>query len=253
MIKKSLGQNFLVDHNIAKKIIKLINDFSNCNLIEVGPGRGFLTEYLIKIKPRKLILIEKDYELFLKLKNKYNKNNVEIYNYDALNTDIYKKIPKPKIIVSNLPYNISLKLITNWLPHINNYIGFYLMVQKEVAERFKYSKTLKTNRLNLLSHLYSDYKKEFDISPNVFYPKPKVYSSFISFKPNLKAKIDHKKFKNFTNILFFSKRKKTINNLLRNKKYKKLLKKDKINELNLSKRPEELSFKEVIKIFFILN
>ena len=254
MIKKSLSQNFLIDHNIAKKIADLITNYSNYNLIEVGPGNGFLTEHLLKKNPKKIILIEKDYNLFLKLKNQYKKNkNIHIYNDDALKTDILFKIKKPKTIVSNLPYNISIKLITNWLPDIKNFLGFHLMIQKEVAEKFKYEDKKKINRLNLLAYLYSDFKKEFNVSPNVFYPKPKVSSTVVSFTPNIKSKIDEIKFKSFTRILFSTKRKKIINNLLRYNNYKNILKKKNIIDIDLTKRPEDLDFNDAIKLFLILN
>ena len=178
MLKKSLGQNFLIDPNIARKIINTIEFNSKVNLIEIGPGKGFLTDYLIKQNPNKVFLIEKDYNLFLFLKDKYkNFKNIKIYNHDALDTKIIDLVSKPKIIVSNLPYNISIKLIIKWLENINSFVGLYLMIQKEVADKFEYKNKSKSNRLNLLSYLMSDYKKEFSISPNVFYPKPKVYNN----------------------------------------------------------------------------
>ena len=254
MPKKSLGQNFLIDHNIAKKISNTIPNFKEYNLIEVGPGKGFLTDYLIEKKPKKIFLIEKDKNLYQNLKIKYKKNkNIEIFNYDALKTKLFFEISQPKIIVSNLPYNISIKLITNWLPSINNFIGFYLMIQKEVAERFKYTKSEKLNRLNLLTYLLSDFKKEFNVSNNVFYPKPKVLSSFVSFKPNIKVKIDPVKFANFTKILFFSKRKKIINNLIRKNKYKKIINDKKKLNVDISKRAEDLNFDDIIYLFSIFN
>ena len=253
MIKKSLSQNFLIDHNIAKKIANLITNYSNYNLIEVGPGYGFLTDHLIKKNPKSIILIEKDYNLFLKLKNKYkNKIKVQIYNYDALKTDIFNKIKKPKVIVSNLPYNISIKLITNWLPNIKDFLGFHLMIQKEVSEKLKYCERKKVNRLSLLAYLYSDFKKEFDVSPNVFFPKPKVFSSVVTFTPNIKFKIDANEFKNFTRILFSTKRKKIINNLLRNNNFKRILLQNNIHDIDLAKRPEDLNFNDVIKLYLHL-
>ena len=252
MPKKSLGQNFLIDHNIAKKISNIISTYTNYNVIEVGPGNGFLTDYIIKKNPKKIILIEKDLKLYLKIKEKYKDNKkISIYNTDALTTKIYDTISKPKIIISNLPYNISIKLITNWLPKLKDYEGYYLMIQKEVAERFKYIK--KVNRLNLLAYLYSDYKKEFDFSQNVFFPKPKVKSSVVSFKPNSKYNIDCNEFKNFTRVIFSTKRKKISNNLLRNNKYKKILTNNKIPNIDLSKRSEDLKFQEIINIFLYLN
>ena len=100
MTKKSLGQNFLIDHNVAKKIIRIISKYKKHNIIEVGPGRGFLTDYLIKQNPNKVFLIEKDYNLFLFLKDKYkNFKNIKIYNHDALDTKIIDLVSKPKIIV----------------------------------------------------------------------------------------------------------------------------------------------------------
>ena len=112
--KKSLGQNFLIDKNIANKIVNItsINDQS---IIEIGPGTGFLTDEIIKKKPKKLYLLEKDYFLYQELKRKYYKyKNIEIINDDALNFN-FKSIKEKKKIISNLPYNISIKLIINWL------------------------------------------------------------------------------------------------------------------------------------------
>ena len=111
--KKSLSQNFLIDKNISKKIIKEIK-IKNQLIIEIGPGYGFLTDYILKEKPKKLILIEKDNILFKFLKDKYkNFNEVKIINKDILKVNLinYKK----SIIISNLPYNISTKIILDLL------------------------------------------------------------------------------------------------------------------------------------------
>ncbi len=252
-MKKSLGQNFLIDHNIAKKITNLLNLYSNYNLIEIGPGKGFLTDYLIKKNANKIFLIEKDKYLFKELNIKYRLNkNIKIFNEDALKSNLIYKVEEPKLIVSNLPYNISVKLITNWLPNIDQFISFTLMIQKEVADRFRYSNITKNNRLNLITYLLSDYKIEFNVSNNVFLPKPKVQSSVVTFKPNKKTDIDPKKFSEFTKILFFSKRKKTINNLNKNLNFKKKIR-DNLIGVDLSKRPEELNFKEVVKLYKFLK
>ena len=184
MIKKSLSQNFLTDHNIARKITNLIKHYSNYNLIEVGPGYGFLTDHLLKKNPKKIILIEKDYNLFLKLKYKYKNNNkIQIHNYDALKTNIFNKIKKPKVIISNLPYNISIKLIINWLKTISEYNEIIVMIQKEVAQKMKYKNIKKRNRLNTLTEITSNFDIMFNVSNNVFYPKPKVMSSVININP----------------------------------------------------------------------
>ena len=105
--KKSLGQNYLIDLNIVKKIINL-REIYNKNILEIGPGKGALTEQILKNKPRALILIEKDNLLFKELKLKYENNNkVIIYNKDILEFDLEKKIKKHSSIFGNLPYNIS--------------------------------------------------------------------------------------------------------------------------------------------------
>ena len=127
------------------------------------------------------------------------------------------------------------------------------MIQKEVSEKFNYSDKKKSNRLNLLAYLYSDFKKEFDVSPNVFFPKPKIFSTVVTFTPNVKYKINDIEFKNFTRILFSTKRKKIINNLLRYNNYKNILKQKTIPHIDLTKRPEDLHFDEVIKLFLYLN
>ena len=153
-----------------------------------------------------------------------------------------------------MPYNISIKIILNLLIKIEEYKSLHFMIQKEVAEKFIYKNNLKSNRLNLLAYLISDYKKEFDVSPNVFFPKPKVMSSVVTFRPNLKTNININNFQEFTKILFSTKRKKISNNLIRNDQYKKILKKSNELNFNLSMRPEELKFNEIIELFkFLYN
>ena len=118
--KKSLGQNFLIDKNISKKILNLTN-IKNKTIIEIGPGKGFLTDEIISRKPKKLTIIEKDQYLFLKLKEKYrNIKNIEVINHDALKYN-YKENLNAKTIISNLPYNISIKLIIKCLKMKNRF------------------------------------------------------------------------------------------------------------------------------------
>ena len=139
--KKSLGQNFLIDHNICNKITKLIN-IKNQNIIEIGPGRGMLTDKIYNQKPKKLILIEKDYNLYKILKKKYkNINNILIYNCDALNFN-FEKIKDLKII-SNLPYNIATKVILKLIINYKNINKMVFMIQKETSEKFKYKRKKK--------------------------------------------------------------------------------------------------------------
>ena len=241
--KKSLGQNFLIDRNIAKKIIN-VTSINNQYIFEIGPGTGFLTDEIIKKKPKKLLLIEKDYNLYINLKKKYhNYKNIEIINDDALNFNL-NYIKEKKKIISNLPYNISIKLIFNWLKIECNIQKMVLTIQKEVAEKMNYVNKIKKNRLNLFIEVTSKYKIEFYLSNNVFFPKPKINSSVIKIIPKNNLKIDLNKFESFTREIFHHKRKK-LSTVLKLKEKKISLSNSDIYE----KRAEDLILSELMSVF----
>ena len=197
--KKSLGQNFLIDKNIILKIINLTK-INNENILEVGPGLGALTSEIIKLKPKQLILIEKDINLFQILNEKYfDHKNVKILNVDAMDFD-YKTLPNFKII-SNLPYNISSKFLLKTFRLNNNIKEIICMIQKELADKFDYS-CGKMNKYKFLSKYCGEYNIEFNVSNNVFHPKPKVQSRVIKFITN-KKNIDTSKLDFFINNFFF--------------------------------------------------
>ena len=245
-LKKSLGQNFLIDKNIIHKIINLTNIYDK-NVIEIGPGNGALTDEILKKKPKSLIVIEKDNNLSNKLEEKYkNIKNIKIYNADVLSVNLEKITLKNSTIIGNLPYNISsqiyLKFLRykNWPPKFDNLI---LMFQKELGEKIigKFS-TKDYGRLSILTNLKFTLMKKFIVSPYCFIPKPKVQSLVIHLRPSEKNKIFKiKKIENLekvTNILFSNKRK------MINKNIKKILNEKKINKiknLNLKHRPSEIS------------
>ncbi len=241
--KKSLGQNFLIDKNIANKIVNLTS-IENQHIIEIGPGTGFLTDQIIKKKPKKLYLLEKDKSLYLYLKKKYfDYKNIEIINDDALNFNL-QYIKERKKIISNLPYNISIKLIMNWLKLECELQKMVLMIQKEVADKMKYVKKIKKNRLNLFIEVASIYNVEFDVSNNVFFPKPKINSSVVTIIPKNNLNIDLNKFESFTREIFQHKRKK-LSTVLKLKDKKISLSNSDIYE----KRAEDLILSELMSIF----
>ena len=241
--KKSLGQNFLFDKNIAKKIVNLTS-IHNQYIIEIGPGTGFMTDEIIKKKPKKLYLIEKDKSLYLNLKKKYyDYKNIEIINDDALNFNL-QYIKERKKIISNLPYNISIKLIINWLKIECKLQKMILMIQKEVAEKMNYKK-IKKNRLNFFIEIASNYNIEFHVSRNVFYPKPKIMSSVIKIIPKKEIKINLDKLELFTKEIFRHKRKKLSNVL----KIKKTELTNFFQPNLLEKRAEDLKTDDLLKIF----
>ena len=227
--KKSLGQNFLVDKNIIKKITNLV-EIKNKDVVEIGPGKASLTNEIIKNKPRTLSLIEKDNNLAEKLRLRFLKNkDIKVFNKDFLDFDIKNLNKKKLIIFGNLPYNISSQIFVkilkfkNWPP---NYTDLILMFQKELGEKILGKFQSKNyGRLSILSHYKLLSVKKFFVSANCFFPKPKVTSIVIHFKPKkqLSFKIkDLTKLERITNILFSNKRKminKNISKILKKGRY----------------------------------
>ena len=115
--KKSLGQNFLIDREVLDKIVSTC-DIANKEILEIGPGTGNLTTYILKKKPKKVYVVEKDDELAILLKEKFE-NEIEIINHDILKVD-EAKISKQKLTVfGNLPYNISTEILSKWIINVN--------------------------------------------------------------------------------------------------------------------------------------
>ena len=241
--KKSLGQNFLIDKNIFNKIVNLKN-ISDKEVLEIGPGKGILTDTILLKKPKKLTIIEKDKKLYEFLKKKYQKiNNINIINCDVLKFNFSKNNNK-EFIISNLPYNISIKIIFDLLKIRNRFYELIFMIQKEVANKMDYKKNNKKNRLNFFIESVSNFNIEFNLTNNVFYPKPKVESSVVRIIPKNDIKFDYNLLENFSKEIFKHKRKKISNNLnLNNKKIKY------ISKISLDKRAEDLTNNELLKIF----
>ena len=242
--KKSLGQNFLIDKNIIKSIVNVGDVKKNNVILEVGPGTGNLTEYILKKNPKKIFVIEKDSNLVNLLNGKFS-DKINILNKDVLKFDL-NNISKEKIIIfGNLPYNISTKILTQWITtpeKFKCYKKLILMFQKEVADRIL-AKTNSRNygRLSIISNWRLNIKKEFNISPQCFFPKPKVDSTLLSFVP----KKEFYYIKNPENLekitrIFFNQRRKMIKNPL--KQIFKNPEKVAVNfKLNLNLRPQNLS------------
>ncbi len=250
--KKSLGQNFLIDKNIIKKILNL-TDLYKKNIIEIGPGKGALTEEIIKRNPKSLTLIEKDNQLTKKLILSYsNKNSINIINTDILKFD-FKNIKKKKLIViGNLPYNISSQILIKLLKisNIEDKISdIILMFQKELAEKIVGKFESKNyGRLSIISNLKLKLEKKFLVSPNCFFPKPKVTSMVLHLKTLKNSKYKIKKLSNLEKItnIFFSNRRKKINKNIKKVLNKKKL--DKIRELDLNLRAEKINPETYYKI-----
>tara|TARA_Y100000816_G_scaffold270452_1_gene234206 strand:+ start:696 stop:1481 length:786 start_codon:yes stop_codon:yes gene_type:complete len=251
--KKSLGQNFIIDNNFLLKMSSHIDLSKNNTIIEIGPGKGALTEYLLKTNFKKLFLIEKDNNLANELKLKYGKiKNIYVINDDALTFDysIFKNKNEKVIIYGNLPFNISTKLLSIWISD-SEWPSFFdemiLMFQKEVADRIIANhNNKKYGRLSVLVQSRCSTRKLLEAPASIFSPKPKVDGAVIQLKPIYNYnKINISSLEKLLEQSFSSRRKKIKNTL---KEYKQSLAKLDIDE-NL--RPENLSvsnYCELVKL-----
>ena len=248
--KKSLGQNFLIDENILEKIVNIIQ-IKEKNILEVGPGTGNLTSYILKKEPKKVIVIEKDKNLAEKLEQNFI-DKVTVINNDILDIDENSLLNEKFTVFGNLPYNISTEILSKWIVNLNDSFWFdhlILMFQKEVADRIiaKFN-TSSYGRLSILANWKLKIVKICDIKPDSFSPKPKVDSSLLLFSPKKKIfKIqDPKNLEKVTRVFFSHRRKmlkKPFNQLFNGDQ--KILNKLKI-DLNL--RPQNLDFETYYKL-----
>jgi 16S rRNA (adenine1518-N6/adenine1519-N6)-dimethyltransferase len=255
-LTKARGQNFLLDKNILKKMVSYI-DYSNIdNVIEIGPGIGSLTEFLIDPK-RNYYLVELDRKLFNIIKENYlHYNNVHIFNKDFLKFDLEKQIKQGNtLLVSNIPYNLTSKIIERGFIYKNYIKEMYLLMQKEVAHRIISCEGNKTyGSLSIFVKSFSDVEILFNVSRNVFFPVPKVDSSFVRFKLKTNNDINIIKYGYFLKRIF-SFRRKRIENILSkyilNRYNKEIVRNQLKNDLSIdsNKRPEEITYDKFIEMF----
>ena len=248
--KKSLGQNFLTDKHVLEKITNIVS-IRNKYVLEIGPGTGNLSSFILKKNPKKLIAIEKDNLLAANLQNNFN-DQMTIINKDILEIDETSLCQNKVTVFGNLPYNISTEILIKWIINLNDKIWFdclILMFQKEVAERIiaKFN-TSSYGRLSILANWKLNIKKICDVKPDSFSPRPKVNSSLLFFTPkkNFFLIKDSKNLEKITRIFFNQRRKmlkKPFNQLFNgNKNIVDKLK------LNLNLRPQNLDFETYYKL-----
>ncbi len=248
--KKSLGQNFLIDRNILEKIVNVVQ-IKDKTILEVGPGTGNLTSFILKKKPKKIFVVEKDDNLVNKL-NETFKDQIAIINDDVLKIKESSLSKSKMTVFGNLPYNISTEILNKWITNSKEDLWFnhlVLMFQKEVADRIiaKFN-TSNYGRLSIISNWKLNVEKICDIKPESFSPRPKIYSSLLFFSPRK----DFFKIKNPKNLekvtrIFFNHRRKMIKkpfNQLFNGNQKIL---DELN-INLNLRPQNLDFNTYYKL-----
>ncbi|MBM4176599.1 MAG: ribosomal RNA small subunit methyltransferase A [Ignavibacteria bacterium] len=242
--KKSLGQNFLQDKNIVKKIINSLNPISGETIIEIGPGRGALTDELVD-KNLNLILVEIDKYLCEDLHSKYPE--LKIINKDFIKLNIEDEILVPTCrVIGNIPYFLTSQILLKLFENHRFITDAVIMMQLEVAQRLiAKPKTKEYGILSIYTTFFSDAKILFKVSRNVFYPKPEVDSAVVHFSFKRKLDLANSEIDWFRTIVrtAFNQRRKTLRNSL-----KKIIDFDDQAKINfdLNRRAEELSLNDFL-------
>ena len=237
--KKSLGQNFLIDSNISRKITKLVQGQLADPILEIGPGTGSLTNELLKDNYR-IKAIEVDNELTDILVERFGEvPNIEIINEDAMDYD-YSQLTGPWwIMVGNLPYNIGTRLLVKLITEVPQIHRYVVMLQDEVAERIVAKPDTKQyGSLSVLASLFTNSKVQFNVSKNCFEPKPKILSTVVTIQRETLIDEDMRmKAFEISKVAFQQKRKKiktALKDYIDEESSKKL-------SLDLNLRPQELT------------
>lgn len=241
--KKRFGQNFLHDDQVLQSLIRAIGPKKNDLILEIGPGQGALTDYLLRaIAP--ITAVEIDRDLIALLEKKYTREQLQLIQSDILHFNLNSlKAEKKLRVVGNLPYNISTPLLFHLYDQLDLIEDMHFMLQKEVAERICAPVgDSQYGRLSIMSQYYCQAELLFIIGPESFDPAPKVESAFVRLTP-LKKPREIKNFKLFAELVAaaFTQRRKTISNSL-----KRYFTRDELEALNIDpqKRPQELSIEE---------
>ena len=244
--KKKFGQNFLVDRYFISRIVNEVNPKEGNNILEIGPGKGAITEPILK-KTNHISVVEIDPDMIKILKHKISTKNISILAEDVLgiNDEFFEEFNK---IIGNLPYYIATEIILKLTKIYSSSSELYFMVQKEVAERITANPSSKSfGRLSVILQYYFDTELLFELPPEAFSPQPKITSAFIRLirKKRVSPKVINKD--NFEQIvkIAFSQKRKTIKNNFKNI----LFEKDFLNlEISPKIRSEALAIDQFIKL-----
>lgn len=246
--KKFLGQNFLVDDNIAKKIVASLGITENDTVIEIGPGRGVLTKYIQELTDN-FYAVELDRSIFEELKIKYG-GSINLIHKDFLKIDLDADISiddrsKRFKVIGNIPYNITTEILFRLFEYADRVDSAVLMMQKEVAKRLTAVPDTKDyGILAIQTQLHTVPKILFNVPPTAFFPKPNVFSSIVKldFKRDLSGIKDRRLFKELVRESF-GQRRKTMRNSLKRFFERNELDVEKII-FDLSRRPENVTIRE---------
>jgi len=251
--RKRWGQHFLSDTNLLLKLVRIINPQPEDSILEIGPGEGALTE-LLALKVKELIGIEIDKDLYQTLLSNKALSGCSFLLQDFLDVDLEAlQFNGNRIrVVGNIPYQITSPILFRLLERPFKWLDIFLMVQKEVADRLTARVGTKTyGRLTVMVQAFMDVRQELTIPPDVFIPKPKVFSSFISLRSHNQFVLTNHTMDIFRKIvrIVFSQRRKMLKNSL----HEILSGLDVETDIDLSRRPETLSVDEFIHLAYSIN
>ena len=253
--KQSLGQNFLVDDNIARRIVRNLDLSPEDFLLEIGPGRGSLTRHLAG-RVHRLLAVEIDGRVVEELREHFASEKVSIIHGDFLEVSLEKcrqEFGAEKLrIVGNIPYHLTSPILFKLFEEYASVSDCTIMMQHEVARRLTAKPRTKARGiLSVFTQFYGEPKLLFDVSPNCFYPKPKVRSTMvrIRFREALPGALDDEIFRNVVKTTF-GKRRKTLRGSLQYLPYHECTVGKIVDELDfpLDRRPEELSVAEFVTL-----
>ncbi len=181
--QKSLGQHFLFDLNLTRRVVSVAGDLAGVNVVEIGAGPGGLTRALLESSALHIYAVERDPRAIAALRELAEQadGRLSVLDADALDLDLTWAVPGPRRVIANLPYNIGTPLLINWLSQAEQFLGFTLMFQKEVAERIVAHRSTKSyGRLSVLSQWLTEPRMMFDIPASAFVPPPNVTSSVVN-------------------------------------------------------------------------
>lgn len=245
--RKKWGQNFLADTNLLEKIVRTIDPGPSDHILEIGPGEGALTERLLPLAGQ-MAAVEIDPRLVEHLRERHSLKGLHIIHGDILWQELEKlPIPTPVRVMGNIPYNITSPILFWMIEQREFWIDGFIMIQKEVAERLTGKVGSKAyGRLTVMTGAFLDIEYCFTIPPDVFLPRPKVDSAFITLKKKKTPLIGDDKFEKFEKIVAaaFSKRRKMLRNSLSGFK----LSDTGLASIDMTRRPETLTIEEFVSL-----
>jgi len=247
--RKGLGQNFILDLNLTRKIARAGGDLTGVNVIEIGPGPGGLTRAILESPAASLTVIELDPRAVAVMQelSTHADGRLNIIEGDALEFN-YDMVGAPRAIIANLPYHVASQLLIGWLRQAANFKSITIMLQKEMAQRLVgRPRTPAYGRLSVMCQWLCDVKLLFDVPPSAFVPPPKVVSSIVQLIPKpKKPEIEFEQMEK-TVALAFSQRRKMLKGVLNAAGYDGEMLMQEIG-VHITARAEELTVDQFVKL-----